>query len=103
MAVVAEGGSSRRTKDWARKYPPLAALAIGLVIALAVLPSALNLPQSNPQETVEYAPVPPNDKNSNDNGNLSALGLAGSASIGGAGAPGGSGPGGPPPTTPDHG
>jgi hypothetical protein len=89
MAVAVGGGaatshesSGPRSTDWARKYPPLVALIIGVVIALAILPSALNLPQSNPQETVEYAPVPPNDDSNNNNGNMSGLGLAGSASIG---------------------
>ena len=47
--------------EWARKYPPLLALAVALLIALTVLPSSLNLPQSNPTETLEYAPVPPED------------------------------------------
>jgi hypothetical protein len=93
MAVVNEAArplQSGRAPEWARKYPPLVALIVGLVIALAILPSALNLPQSNPQETVEYAPVPPNDENQNNqNGNLSGLGLAGSASIGTEGAFGG--------------
>ena len=86
--------------EWARKYPPLLTVAVALLIALTVLPSALNLPQSNPQETLEYAPVPPEDENdSPPDGNLSALGLGSSAGIQGGGADGGDG-GAPPPPPP---
>ena len=84
--------------DWARKYPPLLTVAVALLIALTVLPSALNLPQSNPQETLEYAPVPPEDENdSPPEGNLSALGLGSSSGIEGGGADGGLGGAPPPP------
>jgi hypothetical protein len=80
-----------RQSQWARKYPPLLALAVAVLIALAVLPSSLNLPQSNPSTTLEYAPVPPDDQNATppNNGNLSSLGLAGSSSLEQGGAPGG--------------
>jgi hypothetical protein len=54
-----------------------------------VLPSALNLPQTNPTETAEYAPVPPSDDNAPPLGNFSALGLAGSSSLDAGGALGG--------------
>src|SRR5687767_6996608 len=48
-----------------------------------MLPSALNLPQTNPSQTVEYAPVPPDDEATPDiAGNLSSLGLGSSSSIG---------------------
>lgn len=50
-----------------------------MLLLLAVLPSSLNLPIENPSETLEYAPVPPEDDIPNPNpppGNLSALGLA---------------------------
>src|SRR5439155_27088732 len=63
---------------------PLVSLLLVLVLALAVLPSALSLPQSNPSTTLEYAPVPPDDSSNpppND-GNLSSLGLATSGSLG---------------------
>jgi hypothetical protein len=87
--------------DWARKYPPLLTVALALLLTLAVLPSALNLPQSNPQETLEYAPVPPDDNSdSPPQGNLSALGLGSSAGIEGSGAAGGAGAGRPPPPPP---
>ena len=82
--------------DWARKYPPLLTVAVALLMALTVLPSALNLPQSNPQETLEYAPVPPEDEDSSADGNMSALGLGSSAGIEDGGADGGVGPGAPP-------
>src|SRR5438067_8731834 len=91
-AVVVGGGPARPSSQVARKYAPLASLAVVVFLALVVLPSSLNLPQSNPQTTLEYAPVPPdNDKNPPPpNGNLSSLGLAGSSSLTQGGAPGGS-------------
>jgi hypothetical protein len=91
-ATVAAGPApGRQGQQWGRKYPPLIALAVAILIALAVLPSSLNLPQSNPSTTLEYAPVPPDDKNPPPpaNGNLSSLGLAGSSSLSQGGAPGG--------------
>ena len=50
---------------------------------LAVLPSALNIPQSNPAETLEYAPVPPEDQNQPPPaaGNFASLGLGSSAGL----------------------
>src|SRR5688500_19488281 len=47
--------------EWARKYPPLITILVALILAIAVLPSALNLPQTNPTQTLEYAPVPPEE------------------------------------------
>ena len=68
-----------------RRYPPLAVAAAMLLVLLSVLPSALNLPQSNPSQTLEYAPVPPDDEAPpQQSGNLSSLGLAGSGSLQGA-------------------
>jgi hypothetical protein len=77
----------KRTARWARRYPPLLSIGVALLIAVAVLPSSLNLPQTPPTQTLEYAPVPP-DQNSDSppNGNFSALGLGRSASVGAAGA-----------------
>lgn len=74
------GGS---TPDWMRKYPPLLSIAAAILIALVVLPSSLNLPQTNPSQTLEYAPVPPEDSDDPPppSGNLSALGLGESSSI----------------------
>ena len=69
--------------QWARRYPPLLAVGVAMVIALAVLPSSLNLPQTSPATTLEYAPVPPEDEDPPppNTGNLSSLGLAGSSSL----------------------
>jgi hypothetical protein len=54
-----------------------------MLLLLAVLPSALNLPQSNPSQTLEYAPVPPEDEiTPPPAGNFASLGLGGSASMG---------------------
>ena len=82
--------------EWTRKYPPLITILVALILAIAVLPSALNLPQTNPTQTLEYAPVPPED---NDDpppaGNLSSLGLGSSSGVA-ADAEGGTGEGGPP-------
>ena len=98
MAVVTEGGrppqvAGRASTEWAQRYPPLLALVVALVIALAILPSALNLPQTNPAQTLEYAPVPPDDQTPpSDDGNLSSLGL-GRSNYQTGGAAGGDGPG----------
>lgn len=73
----ASGRFSRR-----KRYPPLAVLAVGVFLAATILPSALNLPQSNPSQTLEYAPVPPEgDDNPPPGGNLSSLGLGSSSSL----------------------
>ena len=60
---------------------------------LAVLPSALNLPQTTPSETLEYAPVPPEDQNQPPSaaGNFSSLGLGSSRGPGSSAEPGGGG------------
>ena len=60
-----------------------------MLIVLAVLPSSLNLPQSNPTETLEYAPVPPDDANNPPPaaGNLGSLGLGTSSGIADQAAP----------------
>jgi hypothetical protein len=65
-----------------RTTPPLVVVGLVLLLLLALLPSALNLPQSNPTQTPEYAPVPPKDETAPPSGgNLSSLGLAGSSSL----------------------
>src|SRR5438067_1531664 len=70
-------------KRAAGRYTPLLTLALVLFLALAVLPSALNLPQTNPSTTLEYAPVPAADhNNAPPGGNLSSLGLASSGTVG---------------------
>ncbi|MBA3655635.1 MAG: hypothetical protein H0W70_15745, partial [Actinobacteria bacterium] len=62
--------------------PSLVASASMLLVLVAILPSALNLPQSNPTETPEFAPVPPeDDAPPSTPGNLAALGSAASAAL----------------------
>ena len=95
MAVTSPGGARR---SWAKDTPPLAISAVAMLLLLAVMPSALNLPQSNPSEQLEYAPVPPEDDNdiTPPAGNFASLGLGSSGSLG-VGAQGdgpGAGPGG---------
>ena len=84
-------GGSEGT-GWAHRYPPLLAIVVALLIAVVVLPSSLNLPQTNPATVLEYAPVPPQDDDPpppNSTGSLSSLGLAGSSGLQGGGALGG--------------
>ena len=82
-----EPTTPERTRRWTRSYPPLVLLAGAILMAVLILPSALNLPQSNPTTVLEYAPVPPTDKNPPaQNGNLSSLGLGSSNTLT-AGAP----------------
>ncbi len=95
MPKVTRGKARSET---ARNVPPLVIVSIALLLLLALLPSALNLPQSTPSETLEYAPVPPEDDSSTPPaGNFSSLGLGSSASPGDAAtgaADGGAGSGG---------
>lgn len=73
-----------------------------MVLLLVLLPSSLNLPQANPSQTLEYAPVPPEDEDQADPaGNFSSLGLGRSerggfaSEAGGGGGAGGEDGGGP--------
>jgi hypothetical protein len=92
MAAAAVVDRPDTGSDWARRYPPLISVAVALLIALAVLPSALNLPQSNPSTTLEFAPVPPEDDTPPPpQGNLGGLGLGSSTGLEQAGALGGNG------------
>lgn len=82
MAVVREPGN-RPT----RNYPPLALAGLVSLLLLAALPSALNLPQTNPSQTLEYAPIPPeNEETTPPAGNFASLGLGSSSSGPAAGA-----------------
>ncbi|HEX9890247.1 MAG TPA: hypothetical protein VGA69_12255 [Nitriliruptorales bacterium] len=84
-----------RRQQWSRRYPPLAGAVASALLAVFVLPSALNVPQSNPTQTLEFAPVPPEDDQPPppDSGNMASLGLGTSTSTvgdapgGGAGLP----------------
>jgi hypothetical protein len=86
MASAQEAESKSRTAapgGWLRQYPPLTAFVVAILIMAVLMPSALNLPQANPQQVLEYAPVPP-DKDSppeSTEGNISSLGLGGSSSL----------------------
>src|SRR5207245_2261763 len=81
VAVATGPAGDQRRQQWFMRYPPLIAVLAGLILAVAFLPSALNVPQSNPTETAEYAPVPPTDSNVPPGGNFSSLGLAESSSL----------------------
>ena len=73
---------SRAGSQNIRKGAPLLLLIGGLLIALMVLPSALNLPQTNPTTIREYAPVPPEDTDVPPPvGNFDQFGLGQSSSI----------------------
>ena len=91
MAAAVVVDRPQQGSDWARRYPPLLTVAIALVIAIAVLPSALNLPQSNPSTTLEFAPVPPEDDAPPPppGSNLGELGLGSSSGLEQGGALGG--------------
>jgi len=100
--VVNRGAPTPKGSDWARRYPPLLSLGVALLLALAVLPSALNLPQTNPSTTLEFAPIPPEDDTPPpppEGANFDSLGLASTGGLGegdgtgGAGGAGGGGPG----------
>ncbi|HUR49547.1 MAG TPA: hypothetical protein VMY88_08500 [Acidimicrobiales bacterium] len=83
MAVV------QRRQPPGKNYPPLLLAALMMLGLLAVLPSALNLPQTNPAETLEYAPVPPEDQDTPPPaaGNFSSLGLGSSSGIAASASP----------------
>ncbi len=82
MAAAADNGRPAPQRDWVQKYPPLLTVFVALLLALVVMPSALNLPQTNPTQTLEYAPVPPSDDEPPPpQGNLSALGLGSSSAV----------------------
>lgn len=88
--AVADEGRGQRSREWARRYPPLLSMLAALLIAVFVLPSSLNLPEDEVQQTLEYAPVPPeDDEPPPPQGNLSSLGLGESGSLSGDGEGGG--------------
>ena len=77
-----------------RDYIPLGLASLMMLALLAVLPSALNLPQTSPSQTLEYAPVPPEDDQVNPpaSGNFSSLGLGSTSGVGATGEAAGPGP-----------
>jgi hypothetical protein len=70
-------------------------LLLAVVLIIAALPSALNLPQTNPTTTLEYAPVPPTDEDVPEPppGNFNQFGLGSSNNLEQGGALGGTGAG----------
>ncbi len=95
MATVALPQPTSRRGDWGRKYPPVVLLLLSVALIVAALPSALNLPQTNPTTTLEYAPVPPSDDDVPDPpaGNFEQFGLGSSSNLEAGGAQGGDGAG----------
>jgi hypothetical protein len=80
---MADTDNPKASRNWIRRYPPLIVFAVALVIMLVIMPSALNLPQSNPTTVLEYAPVPPDDDEPPppQDGSLSTLSLGTSDTI----------------------
>ncbi|HEX9889333.1 MAG TPA: hypothetical protein VGA69_07630 [Nitriliruptorales bacterium] len=76
-------GGGRARGDWARRYAPLSGALVAVLLAVLVLPSALNVPQSNPTQTLEFAPIPPDDQDQPppDTSNLESLSLGSSSSV----------------------
>jgi hypothetical protein len=73
--------AGRQERQWKRGYPPLLLLGLATLVVVIVLPSSLNLPQSNPGAVLEYAPVPPQDHDAPVQSNLSTLGLGSSNTL----------------------
>ena len=69
--------------DWARRYPPVGGLLICVLLAALVLPSALDVPQTNPTTTPEIAPIPEDGEEvSAPQAGLASLGIGGGAGAG---------------------
>ena len=62
-------------RSFARRYPPLIWVGGALAAVIFALPSALNLPQANPGQTLEYAPVPGAGNSAQSGGNFVGVGL----------------------------
>ena len=75
--------TASKNSERARRWAPLVAILSSLAIAIFALPSVLNLPQANPAQVAEYAPVPPeSEEAAPPGGNFNGLGLGGSSTIG---------------------
>lgn len=74
-----------------RRYPVLVLLLAAAAVA-TLLPSALRVPISGPQQTAELAPVP--GKSSHDSGDLAELGASATRGLGSGTGPGSMGAGG---------
>ena len=90
-------------RRWSQRYPPLLGGLVATALAAFVLPSALNVPQSNPSQTLEFAPVPPEDDipPPPPSGNSASLGLGSSAGPTDPGGATGGPPDVPPPPLPE--
>lgn len=65
-------------RSFANRYPPLLiGIALIVFLAVAVLPSSLRNPLTNPTQTPEYAPVSGEDTNNPPGGNFASFGLSG--------------------------
>lgn len=66
-----------------RQYSPMTIpLVVVVLLAVALLPSALNIPQANPSTVPEYAPVPPGEESENSqSGNFAGLGQTSGSSL----------------------
>ncbi|HEX9889395.1 MAG TPA: hypothetical protein VGA69_07940 [Nitriliruptorales bacterium] len=80
---MASNARERGRNVFTRWGMPGLSFALAMLVLVAVLPSALNVPQSNPSQTLEFAPVPPQDDEPPppDSGNTSSLGLGSSSSL----------------------
>jgi hypothetical protein len=71
-----------QSRQWGRHVPPLVSGLLALAMAL-LLPSSLNVPITNPSQTLEFAPVPPQDDAPppQQAGNVASLALGTSAGV----------------------
>jgi len=74
-------------RSWQRRYPPLLTVVLAIALVALVMPSALRLPQSNPREVPEFAPVPGQQKAGNAGASFDGLGTAGGPDGGPAAGP----------------
>lgn len=82
---VKKAAATDRANRAIRHYAPVIGILLTvLMITIVVLPSSLNLPQSNPTEVPDYAPIPPDDENPppiTSAAGFSSLGLASSGTL----------------------
>jgi len=86
-----------RPSSWQRRYPPLLTVALAVALVALVMPSALRLPQSNPREVPEFAPVPGQQKAGNAGASFDGLGADGNLDGGTTAGPAAESPPTPPP------
>src|SRR4051812_12234603 len=104
MAVEIEEVTGGGRRAPARPDPPPVLFLLPLLLTLALLPSALPLPQANPQGVFEIVPSPPNKQQTPPTANFADLGLGSSGTLESGGAVGGDHPGsGLPPPPPGQG